>query len=200
MKSTLLGCNFGERRRRFLPAFEFHWREWVTSFVFHCWCTVLTAERASLMKPTRRSMILFLGTLVAGSVAAYMASRHSVFAAGGGNDCPPCTYCIFPYAYWGTGTVTVYGQVNDGTKAPEQSALVGSSINQDQNMTIYSGQICESFQIQGIDLLDAVTYDSCTPDCNMTKYPPPPGYYTGTNPQGASPPGKTFTQSWCNSD
>lgn len=152
------------------------------------------------MKRTRRSMALFLGIWLAGSVAAYMASRHSVYAAGGYTDCIPCTKCVYTYNFFTQGSSNkVYGSLLDSTKAPTEVAILGPDLAAG-NPTIYTGLSCELFVITGNGLVDGVTYSSCTPDCATNIYPPPQGTYTGSNGQTPSKPFVTAESSWCNSD
>ena len=137
-------------------------------------------------------MTLFLGILIAGSVAAYTASRHCVFAAGGGDNgpCPPCPNCVFTYCFWVSGTTTVFGQVDDWEGDPVQNAYTAGA------GTIYTGLTCDQAEQPDGSMIDLVEYTSCTGDC-IPSLPPAEGVYTGSDGQGESEPYDTVAGSIC---
>lgn len=127
---------------------------------------------------------------MAGSGAAYMASRGSVFAAGGQNNCVPCYGCVFTYCIYISGVNSCNGTLDYMTKEPIQNAFVY------YKTTIYTGLSCQKYETPYGSNVYMVSYQSCDGDC-IAPLPPPNGVYTGSNGQNPSKPTITVSGEYC---
>lgn len=140
-------------------------------------------------------MWLFLGAWIAVLMAGYMASRASVFAAGGYTDCIDCSCCMNAEILWLSSSGGYAGDVDNGTNTPDDSAAYGPDCS-NGNPMIWGTNFCDSVWLTTGVTLEAVFYNSATP-CTYIPGPPPPGNYTCTDGQGMRHTGVTFPQVLC---
>lgn len=149
------------------------------------------------MKRAQTSMSLFLGVWLAVLMAGYIASRANVFAAGGQNNCVPCTCCEELTTWWATGDTNDHGFVSQGTNQPAVVAAIGLDCS--GTTTIYGngcdvGQQMEEIPITQVNM---VTYSSASLSCTITIGPPPAGIYVCTNGTGMQPTNYSTDQTYC---